>query len=380
MEQPIGTSVAIIPNTVSNTASQQNEINNEADGENADLKSVAPFLQVLNQQITLLNPSIESIDENKNGLSKQNQMLAMVRELAEMKGALPNGSGAAGKTNLDFEGELKNQISVTGLKESLAGGGKEQLLKNEDSINNANKLSDQIFKANNLKNPDNQSLIDNATKVTVGNVADKSGLASMVALQTISSEMAEKLKNVSKENNIVGEKYSQDISSNSVSVTNNGMAKVSSLDDVSTGQIIDRVVSGIKENVSADGGRVRITLSPPSFGTLEMDVTVRNNKVEVIIVADNKDVQQALNNHIDRLKGSLLNQGLTIDRCDVLMQNNREGYPQNFSHQTLYREGSGKNSNNSKEKYSEELKPITSVNPQNINSQALNSDNISIFA
>ena len=78
--------------------------------------------------------------------------------------------------------------------------------------------------------------------------------------------------------------------------------------------------------------------------------------------------------------GDGLNQGLTIDRCDVLMQNNREGYQQNLSQQAFYRDGSAKSNNTSKEKYNEELRPVTPVNPQIIGSPAQNSDNISIFA
>ena len=392
MEQSIaGASGAIIPNNISNPVEQPKGINNEADGENIDLKGIVPFLQLLNQQITLLTPASESVDELTNELgekiSQQKNIKAgdfqfskVVKELPGTQGSLPDGEVAAGKIDSAFKEELKNKISGIGFKESLQGIEKEQLFKIEDSKNNANKLSDLALKDNNLKILDNQNMNANALKLSAANIADKLGLANMDALQTISSNIAEKLKNVSNGNNILGEKYSQDISSNSVSATNNGMAKVSSIDDISTGQIINRVVSGIKENVSADGGRIKITLSPPSLGTLEMDVTVRNNKVEVIIVADNKDVQQSLNSHIDRLKGSLLNQGLTIDRCDVLMQNNREGYPQNFSQQAFYRDGSEKSSNNSKEKYNEELKPITSAKPKIINSPSLNPDNISIFA
>ena len=353
MEQSIaGASGAIIPNKVSNPVEQPKGIKNEADGKNTDLNGAAPFLQLLNQQITLLIPASESIDENKKGLLKQNQILAMVKELSGMKGVLPDNGGI----------------------------GKIILFKGEDSKNNANKLSDQLLTENKLKIIDNQSIIGNSSKLLAGNTEGKLGLANMDTLQTFSGNMAEKFKNILKENNIIGDKYSQDISSNSLNATNNVIAKVSSIDDISTGQIINRVASEIKENVSADGGRVKITLSPPSLGTLEMDVTVRNNKVEVIIIADNKDVQQALNSHLDRLKGSLLNHGLTIDRCDVLMQNNREDYPQNFSQQTFYRDGSEKSNNNSKEKYSEELKPITPINHQIINSPSFDPDNISIFA
>jgi len=352
MEQTIVVSSGIIVNKVTNPAEQQNVISIEPDGENTDLTGVAPFLQLLNQQIILLTPVSESIDENKNGLLKQNQILAMVQELSEKKGTPPDNGGI----------------------------GKIILFKSEDSKNNANKLSDKLLTENNFKIPDNQSIMGNATKPSAFNIADKSGLVNIDTLRALSESMAEKLKNTLKENNNISDKNSQDISSNSLSAANNGMAKVSSLDDISTSQIINRIAGEIKENVSADGGRIKITLSPPSLGTLEMDVSVRNNKVQVIIVADNKDVQLALNSHLDRLKGCLHNQGLTIDRCDVLMQNNREEYPQGFNQQTFYREGSEKNSNASKEKYSEELKPIMSIKPQIMNSPSFNPDNISIFA
>ncbi len=392
MEQSIaGASGAIIPNNISNPVEQPKGINNEADGENIDLKGIVPFLQLLNQQITLLTPASESVDELTNELgekiSQQKNIKAgdfqfskVVKELPGTQGSLPDGEVAAGKIDSAFKEELKNKISGIGLKESLQGIEKEQLFKIEDSKNNTNKLSDLAVKDNNFKILDNQSMNANTLKLSAVNIADKLGLANMDALQTISSNIAEKLKNVSKENNIFTEKYNQDISLNSQSATNNGMAKVSSMDDISTEQIINRVVSGIKENMSSDGGRVKITLSPPSLGTLEMDVTVRNNKVEVIITADNKDVQQSLNTHLDRLKGSLLNQGLTIDRCDVLMQNNREGYQQNYGQQTFYHDGSEKSSNTSKEKYDEELKPIMPIKSQIISSPSLNPDNISIFA
>jgi flagellar hook-length control protein FliK len=378
MEQSIAvTSCSISTNKVSNPVEQQKAINDSADGENIALNGSVPFLQLLNQQATLLTPASDSVNENTNGLLKQKQLPAMVKQLPGMKGALPDNGGTTGKIDSDFEAKLKNQI---GLKESLQGIEKTPLFKNEDSKNNADKLSDQTLRDNNFKILDNQSISGNASNLSAANIADKLGLANMDALQTLSGDMAEKLKNVSKENNIFGDKNNQDISLNSISTINNSIVKTSSIDDNSLGQIINRVVSGIKENASADGSRVKITLSPPSLGTLEMDVTVRNNKVEVIIVANNKDVQQTLNTNLDHLKGSLQNQGLTIDRCDVLMQSNREGYPQNFSQQAFYRDGSEKNSNASKEKYSEELKPIAPVNAQIINSPSLNPDNISIFA
>ena len=167
MEQSIGTSGAIIPNIVSNPVETQKETDNEVAGENTDLNSVAPFLQLLNQQIILLNPASESVDELTNELgekiSPQKNINAgdfhlskMVKELPVVKGVLPDSVDAVSKIDLDFEGELKNKISGIGLKELFQGIEKEQLFKNEDSKNNANKLSDQALKDNNFKILDNQ--------------------------------------------------------------------------------------------------------------------------------------------------------------------------------------------------------------------------------
>ena len=115
MEQSIGSSGAIIINKVSspNPVEQQNVINDESDGETVDLNSLAPFIQLLNQEITLLNPTIESVDENKNGLSKQNQILSLIKELSDRsdKGAQPDFVGI-GKVTL-FKGEdSKNNASM----------------------------------------------------------------------------------------------------------------------------------------------------------------------------------------------------------------------------------------------------------------------------
>jgi flagellar hook-length control protein FliK len=379
MEQSI--TDIISTNTVSNSIGQQKVNNDQADGDNADSNSLVPFLQLLNQQITALTPTDDPMnelvseiggkktgnlslnkDENINGLLKQNRNQTIAEELPALK-ALSDKEAAAVKSASEFAAKLKNQI-----------------FENEDSKNNASKLSDELLKNNNLKISDNQTITGNASKLSAGNIADKLGLANMEALQTFSADMVEKVKNTAKENSIVVDKNVQDVSVNLLSTTGNGMAKTSSIDDISSGQIINRIATEVKESASTDGGRVKLTLSPPSLGTLEMDVTVRNNKVEVVIVANNKDVQQTLNVNLDHLKTTLQNQGLTIDRCDVLMQTNREGYPQNFSQQAFYRDGSEKNSNTSKEKYSEESKPITSVTSQVIRSPLLNPDNISIFA
>ncbi len=106
--------------------------------------------------------------------------------------------------------------------------------------------------------------------------------------------------------------------------------------DVTPSSIINRVAAEFRENLMNEGGRVRITLTPPSLGTLEMDISVQNSKVRVMLIAENKDVQRMLSGSLDALKGSLQTQGLTIERCDVMMQDRREEYSQGFNGQQAF--------------------------------------------
>jgi len=92
-----------------------------------------------------------------------------------------------------------------------------------------------------------------------------------------------------------------------------------------------------------DSGRVRITLSPPSLGTLDMEVIVRQNKVEVVMRVDNVLVQQVLQANADELKANLQRQGLSFDGLNVLSGGtaDRQDYAYADSG-ALWREGKGR--------------------------------------
>jgi len=157
-----------------------------------------------------------------------------------------------------------------------------------------------------------------------------------------------------------------------------GMSQAKTSGDVSATQIIDRVAVEFREILSNEGGRVKITLAPPSLGTLEMDVIVRNGTVKVMLIADNKDVQQMLSGNLDTLKGSLQSQGLTIVRCDVMMQDRQ--YSQGFNQQAFNQEQSTKEHNAHGEPYSQNAQTVTPMISKTGNLSTWYSGNISIFA
>ena len=93
-------------------------------------------------------------------------------------------------------------------------------------------------------------------------------------------------------------------------------------------------------------GRVRIALTPPRMGKLDMDVVVRDNKVQVILKVENNDVWHALKSNTTSLESALRNQGLMVDTIQVTVQekfgDNNFGFGQNGA---AFKEGSNQENN-----------------------------------
>lgn len=145
----------------------------------------------------------------------------------------------------------------------------------------------------------------------------------------------DKVKTDPRNKSVSGEKNYESNLFNSLTSSGLHSAKTAASDVPST-QIIERIVAQFTEMMASEGGRVKMTLTPPSLGTLEMDVMIRNGAVRVMLIADNKEVQQILSGNLDSLKGSLQNQGLVIERCDVMMHDRREQYSQGFNQQQAF--------------------------------------------
>ncbi|MBU8911759.1 MAG: flagellar hook-length control protein FliK, partial [Desulfobacterales bacterium] len=103
--------------------------------------------------------------------------------------------------------------------------------------------------------------------------------------------------------------------------------------------LINQIASGVKRP-----GRVRITLNPPRLGTLNVDVLVRNNKVQVMLQPENNDVRQILQSNVESLKSAFRNHGLVADTINVSVQEKADSanYGANYrsgQNETLFKEG-----------------------------------------
>jgi len=85
--------------------------------------------------------------------------------------------------------------------------------------------------------------------------------------------------------------------------------------------VMSQVLDGTVEVLRNGSGRMALTLQPPRLGTLDLDVAVKDNRVTMILLADNQEVKQMLQAGMDDLRNALQDKGFQIDRLEVLVQN-----------------------------------------------------------
>lgn len=85
--------------------------------------------------------------------------------------------------------------------------------------------------------------------------------------------------------------------------------------------VIDQLVEA-RQAAGNDSGRIRILLTPPNLGTVDLDIVVRGERVEVVMTAENAGVQQALQSRGDDIRIALQRQDLKIEGFQVLLQDN----------------------------------------------------------
>ena len=90
---------------------------------------------------------------------------------------------------------------------------------------------------------------------------------------------------------------------------------------INTQAVIDQILDA-KQSLNNGFGRVRITLDPPNLGTVNLEIVVRKERVEVVITADNSGVQQALQSRADDIRTALQRQDLKIETFQILLQEN----------------------------------------------------------
>lgn len=103
--------------------------------------------------------------------------------------------------------------------------------------------------------------------------------------------------------------------------------------------VIRQVADRVEEALNRGANRIRMELTPPRLGTLDMDLTVSDDRVKIVILVDSREARHILQSNMDQLRSALQQQGLKMDGVDVLLQD--RGHPGNLFGQNWGQPGSG---------------------------------------
>jgi flagellar hook-length control protein FliK len=88
------------------------------------------------------------------------------------------------------------------------------------------------------------------------------------------------------------------------------------LSTIDRARFVQRVARAF-QSVGDQGGQIRLRLSPPDLGSLQMQISVKDGGLTAHIQADNSTVQQVLLDSLPELRDRLAQQNIQIDRFDV---------------------------------------------------------------
>lgn len=89
--------------------------------------------------------------------------------------------------------------------------------------------------------------------------------------------------------------------------------------------VLSQVEQGLFANMRDGTQRLELQLTPVDLGSLNVALTVRNGEVSAIIRPDNTETASMLNEHLDKLRNALEQQGLKVDKLEVQTQTQQNG-------------------------------------------------------
>jgi flagellar hook-length control protein FliK len=140
--------------------------------------------------------------------------------------------------------------------------------------------------------------------------------------------------------------------------------------------VMSQVLDGATQILREGSGRVTMTLQPPRLGTLDLDVVVQDNRVRMVMLADNQEVKQMLQAGMDDLRNALQDKGFQIDRLEVLVQNRPDDAGSNFWQQA----GFGREDSAGKEERKREQESVHAAHEPPARPLRTGDSGISVFA
>ncbi len=145
--------------------------------------------------------------------------------------------------------------------------------------------------------------------------------------------------------------------------------------------ICDQVIERIQSRIHGSTGRIKLSLTPPQLGSIDMDMRIQDKRVHLVLQVENIEVRQVLQANMEQLKGTLNSQGLVVDDISVLIQEKADSWQDEYAKQEMFFQ-EGKNNKDSRtrqetdEKAADEGLPVSEINKD----EGQNDSRISFFA
>ncbi|MCT4545387.1 MAG: flagellar hook-length control protein FliK [Vallitalea sp.] len=110
--------------------------------------------------------------------------------------------------------------------------------------------------------------------------------------------------------------------------------------NINTEEVIDQIVSSFKVNLADDSNKMFIQLRPEHLGKLAFSLTSHEGVVTASFMAENPAVKELIQSNLAMLKTSLQDQGIIVEKIEVVVGDNTMFNDQNNSNQ--YKESNNK--------------------------------------
>jgi len=95
------------------------------------------------------------------------------------------------------------------------------------------------------------------------------------------------------------------------------VGQVDKSEGVDQERLVEHVVRVVRASVGRGQWQAQIRLHPPELGRIRLDVNVRQDVLNMRIVAETAEARELISARVDQLRESLQQHGITVDRIDV---------------------------------------------------------------
>jgi len=125
--------------------------------------------------------------------------------------------------------------------------------------------------------------------------------------------------------------------------------------------ITQNVENGIKVLLNSGESKINVQLTPPELGKVQLELVVKDGKVNAKINTENVAVKEVVLNNLDQLKVNLQNAGAAIDKFDVEVGGFKNQFDQYFGDKGGRGNGKGRNGGGSDASSQDANEPMPGV-------------------